>query len=91
MSTTSIGRRSSRRLSLCLLACSLLAGCAFMTKQPAPEPQCPRPPIPAELLRKSKPVEPLSNSIQASARVLSWPTTSATPSSAAAQRRSWML
>ena len=91
VSPTSTGRRSTRRLSLCLLACSLLAGCGFMTKQPAPEPLCPAPQIPAELLRKSPTAKPLSNSIQASARPLSWDTTSSTPSSAATQRRSWTL
>ncbi|PIA66379.1 hypothetical protein CDR19_25170 [Ectopseudomonas toyotomiensis] len=90
---TFTGRRSTRRLSLCLLACSLLALSACGTNPPEPEPQllCPPPQIPSELLRKSPKPEPLSSSTQASARPLSWDITSSTPSSAATQRRSWTL
>ncbi|RAR40262.1 hypothetical protein DP092_02410 [Pseudomonas sp. MDMC224] len=80
-------------LSLCLLACSLLALSACGTKPPEPEPQplCPPPQIPSELLRKSPKPEPLTNSTQASARTLSWPITSATQSSARTLPRSWTL
>ncbi|WP_347505843.1 hypothetical protein [Pseudomonas anguilliseptica] len=60
-----------------------------MTKQPEPaQPECHRPQIPAELLRKSPKAEPLSNSIQASASATSWSITPATPSSAATAPRS---
>ena len=49
MSPTFTGRRSTRRLSLCLLACSLLALSACGTKPPEPEPQplCLPPQIPS--------------------------------------------
>ncbi|AVO56284.1 hypothetical protein C7A17_13030 [Ectopseudomonas mendocina] len=88
MSTTCTARRSIARLNLCLLACSLVALSACGTKPAAPI--CPRPPIPAELLRKAPKPEPLSSSIQASASARSSPTISATPSSAATLPRSWM-
>ncbi len=56
MSPTSTARRSTPTLSLCLLACSLLALSACGTKPPEPEPEplCPPPQIPAELQRKHR-------------------------------------
>ena len=58
MSRPNTGLRLAQLLSLSLVACSLLAGCGFTTKQPAPEPLCPPPQIPAELLRKAPKPEP---------------------------------
>lgn len=78
-------------LSLCLLACSLVALSGCGTKPPEPEPQCPKPQIPAELLRKAPKAEPLTSSTQGSVRTLSWRITSDTPSSAATWPTSWTL
>ncbi|AXR09986.1 hypothetical protein DZ899_07285 [Pseudomonas aeruginosa] len=85
MSTTSTARPWTPSPRRFLLACSLAALSACGTTPPE---HCPRPQIPAELLRKAPKPSPLSSSMQASAAPSSWNTTSATPSSAATPPRS---